>query len=68
MMSLRKINAALAAAGIEATLARGKGYFYFVGPKADLWPTSSVMVCYLNQLTIRQWVEAYRELESHSQL
>ena len=63
MMSLKKINAALADAGISDKLVRGEGYFYFIGPNADRWPTSSVMVCHLNQLTLRQWVQAYYELQ-----
>jgi len=61
-LTLRRINAAIAAIGGREQLVRGKGYFYFVGGNAASWPRSGVYVYRLNALTLDQWLAEYREL------
>lgn len=38
MATLAQLNKALADAGIDVELVRGKGYYYFSGPAADHMP------------------------------
>jgi hypothetical protein len=61
-VTLRTVNQALRKAGITDELVKGAGYFYFVG-EASNWPKCSVYVYRVNQLTIPQWIEEYRDLE-----
>lgn len=56
--TIKNINAALKAAGIDAEIVRGKGYFYFTGPAMDLAKEQGVYgVARLGDLPIERWVE-----------
>lgn len=59
-MTLARIQKAISKAGIPLELVRGAGYQYFVFDDANHFETASVCVCYLNQLTVAQWVEEAR--------
>jgi hypothetical protein len=59
-MTLARIQKAISKAGIPLELVRGSGYQYFIFDDANHFETKSVCVCYLNQLTVEQWVEAAR--------
>lgn len=66
-ITLRRINAALAAAGFAEELVRGaNGAFYFLRGHAHRWPSTEVPVFRLDALTIEQWVEAARELREEA--
>ena len=55
-ITLKQINDALRAAGHEEELVRGRGYFYFAGGDAAIWPSSGVYVYRLSELTLEQWL------------
>lgn len=59
------IAKACVAAGLPADieLVKGNGYFYFWGHDVALWPSSSVYVFSLNDLTLDQWVNEAVELQ-----
>jgi hypothetical protein len=61
-LTIKAVNKNLSAAGIKDELVKGQGYFYFWGDKASSWYSSSVMVPYLNDLTIEQWIAEYIRL------
>ena len=62
MLTLKKVNETLKKLGIEDTLYKGKGYFYFSGACADSFFSSSVLVPRLNDLSLQEWVEEYMSL------
>jgi hypothetical protein len=59
-ITVKQINAAIAKAEIPLEIVRGSGYQYFVLDDGKRFETESVMVCYLNQLTVAQWVDEAR--------
>ena len=56
--TIKGINAAIAARGIDAELVRGKGYFYLVGPDVEWAFSTSINVFRLNHLSGDQWLAA----------
>ena len=63
-MTKSKINSAIKHTGLKVVGTRGDGYFYFIDAATDnLIPDSSVYVCYLNQLSLAQWVEEAEGVE-----
>jgi len=56
------INKAIEAEGGKERLVRGDGYWYFTEGDAEKWPETSVMVHRLNSLTLKQWVEVWRQM------
>jgi hypothetical protein len=48
-------------------LARGDGYFYFLGGEATGWLDRTVRVSTLHSLTLEQWIEQYRVLSEKNQ-
>lgn len=59
--TITAINKALAAAGIDAELVKGRGYFYFVGSDMDYAEEQGVYgVFRLSDLSVTQWVEEAR--------
>lgn len=57
------VNKALAAAGYNERLVKGKDYWYFVDGDSHRWYSRSVGGVYrLNQLTVEQWIRARNEL------
>lgn len=60
--TLAAVNKALAAAGIDAELVKGRGYFYFVGSDMDYAEEQGVYgVFRLSDLSVTQWVEEARQ-------
>lgn len=55
-MTKKVINKAIAHLGLEI-VGNGDGYFYFVGLEWGNQIGESVMVCYLNHLTLEEWVK-----------
>jgi len=56
-MTTRTINAALRRAGLDVEIQNNRdGYSYFVRKATGALVGESVMVCYLNQQTVEQWV------------
>jgi hypothetical protein len=43
-LTLKRVNAALAAAGAKEVLVQGEGYLYFIEGEAHCWYTSSTGV------------------------
>lgn len=62
MVTIKSINAAIAALGGEEKLDRTKDAFYFYDGHADMWYTSVVSVYRLNHLTLDEWIERYKNL------
>ena len=59
--TLAAVNKALAAAGIDAELVKGRGYFYFAGSDMDYAEEQGVYgVFRLSDLSVSQWVEEAR--------
>jgi len=56
-MTKRQINRAIKHLYLEVQHERGAGYCYFTGLTTGTTVGESVMVCYLNQLTLEQWVD-----------
>lgn len=54
--TLKAINDALRAAGIDGELVRGASYFYFSGPAFFHCYSTSVMTTRLGSMTADQWV------------
>jgi hypothetical protein len=59
-LSLKTINSELERLGSHAMLAKGDGYFYFLGGEATDWFDRTVRVPTLHSLTLEQWIEQYR--------
>ena len=54
-MTTTRINQAIKHLGIE--IVRGQGYQYFCDLETGVPVGESVLVCYLNQCTLQQWVK-----------
>ena len=63
MTTLKQVNKALEALGTNDRLYKGNGYYYFSGGEADGWPSVSVMVYRLNQLSLNSWIQEYKRLQ-----
>ena len=61
-LTINAVTKAIRALGNEDELVRGNGYFYFAGPTAAGFYSQSVYVYRLTDLTLDQWVEAYKDL------
>lgn len=62
-VTLPAVNAEFAKRGIEAFLAKDAGYFLLRGPAVTEWLNRSVAVEHIGDLSLEQWVDAYRKLE-----
>jgi hypothetical protein len=60
------VNRELKSLGETPRLRAGRGYYYFDGD-AIAWPSSSVYVCYSDQLTVAEWLAEYRLLKTTAQ-
>ena len=61
--TLAAINRELAARGIAARLARGGGYFYFMGPAVAEWWDRTVPAERIGERSVEDWVRSFRELQ-----
>ncbi len=66
-VTLRAVNVELARQGIDSFLVNAGKYFYFKGGAAAGWLDRTVPVTRVGDLTLKQWVETYRELERKNQ-
>jgi hypothetical protein len=62
-VTVRAVNAALAARDYEAILVNGGGYFLFRGPAVNAWLDRTVQVARVGDLTIDDWVRAFLDLK-----
>lgn len=62
-MTKNIINKAIKYLGLEIVGERGAGYFYFCDLKEGHQVGESVLVCYLNQLTLGQWIQEAEQAE-----
>lgn len=61
-VTIKSINMALADAGIDCEIVKGRGYFYFTGNAVDLAREQGVYgITRLNGYSIEQWVAVARE-------
>lgn len=63
MLTLKKVNAAIAHLKVE--LIRGEGYFYLVNADGPL-DFGSIYVYRLNHMTLEKWVEAIESVVSNN--
>ena len=54
-MTANQINKAIKHLGIE--IVKGKGYQYFCDLETGAQVGESVLICYLNQCTLHEWVK-----------
>jgi hypothetical protein len=59
-ITLKAVNEELARNGINATLAKGDGYFYFTSGEAADWLDNTVRVPTLSSLSLANWVGEFR--------
>jgi hypothetical protein len=62
-MTKNIINKAIKHLGLEIVGERGDGYFYFCDLQKGHQVGESVMVCYLNHLTLAQWIQEAEQAE-----
>jgi len=55
-LTLKAVNAAIAAEGIALELVAGEGYFYFVGEGSEHARDASIMVFRLNHQALEGWI------------
>jgi hypothetical protein len=60
MTTLTRVNKAVAEAGYDERLERGRGYFYWSGGRACLFYDTIVSVYRLNQLSVDEWIDDLR--------
>ena len=66
MTTRRQVNAALKRAGINGTVERGDGYWYFAGPDFDRSYETGVYGCaYLSNMPVSRWVDEARARASN---
>lgn len=57
MTSLARIQNAIDKAEIPLELVRGEGYQYFVFNNGINFDSETIYICYLNQLSVKEWVD-----------
>ena len=67
-MTTRKINSALRRAGLDVEIQNNRdGYSYFVSTTNGWMVGESVMVCYLHQQTVEEWIiDARRAIQQEA--
>lgn len=63
MNRVAEVNRELRRLGRAERLVRGRGYYYFTGGTAELWPRSSVMVYRASDLSLESWMADFNELK-----
>jgi hypothetical protein len=63
-VNTENINRAIKHTGLRVVGVRGAGCFYFVDAETDVAiDNSTVWIAYLNQLTIKQWIDEAEAVE-----
>lgn len=65
-VTLKQVNAALRAAGIEGELIREADYHYFWGDSFGFLISTCVYTCQTGTYTVKQWLEIAQELIAHA--
>lgn len=65
-MTTTTINRAIRHLNLEIIHERGSGYSYFLDTSTGAQIGASVQVCYLNTLTLEQWVQEAEEARKPS--
>lgn len=65
--TVRDVNRILHAEGVPEKLVKGKGYYFFFGGTTDAWPTTRVDVQSIEELSVEQWIQKYRQLRAEYQ-
>lgn len=61
-VTIKQVNEALKAEGIDAEIVRGDGYFYFFGPSMDLANEQGVYgVVRLSDMSVERWVQEAKD-------
>ena len=63
LLTLKKVNAELRGAAINARPEKASGYFYVKGGKATDWIDRTVQVPTINSLTLGQWMDEFQRLK-----
>lgn len=63
-ITIASVNRELARLGHSERLARGSGYFYFYGGRAETWYSASVATNRLGALSLAQWIAEHDALAS----
>jgi len=58
-MTTHRINRAIRHLGLE--IVKGRGYQYFCDLETGAQVGESVLVCYLNQCTLEEWIERAKD-------
>lgn len=58
------VNARLRKMGVAERLVKGEGYCYFTEGEAMDWPSASVMVYRISDMTVGEWIEEYKRLKA----
>lgn len=61
--SVKDVNQMLKEKGVEEKLTKGKGYYYFYDGDTSHWPTASVYVYNVGELTYDEWWNEYKSLK-----
>lgn len=64
-LSARDVNRALTRHGIRGEVVQGRGYVYFAGDDFDGAYSTSVAVCWLNDLSLAGWLGEARYILEH---
>lgn len=59
--TIKRVNRAVAKAGIPLELVRGEGYHYWVFDAPGRWETVSVYMPYTNSVSVDCWLEWARQ-------
>lgn len=63
---MNRLNRALVRAGIIERVVQGRGYVYFVDGEAHTWPSSSIAVCWMRDLTPESVVSEWKSLSGQT--
>lgn len=61
--SIAQVNAFLKSKNVSEKLKRGNGYFYFTQGDSYNWPSSSVYVYRIDDMSFKDWYDEYKRLK-----
>jgi len=63
--SVAQVNTFLKSKNVDEKLNKGKGYFYFSEGDSYNWPSTSVYVYKVNDMTFEEWYDEYKKLSNY---
>ena len=63
-LTLKVINDELARLGRKERLVKAHNYFFFQDGEADNWVDKSVGVRTISKLTLKEWIEEFKQLKA----